>query len=63
MNTPQVSPRQTSQKYSNELNLMRDLGERRRGGDQHDGAENPADRREHHARAERELPLPLRVMA
>ena len=39
--------------------LERHLGKRRRGDDQHRGAEQAADHREHQARAERELALPF----
>ena len=59
MKTPQVRPRQTSQKYSNELNSQRHVRKRRRRGDQHDGAENAADGRKDDAGAERDLALTL----
>ena len=63
MKTALVSPSSTSQKYSNE-ELERHLGERRRGDDQHQRAEQAADHGEHQARAERELSAwPLRVIA
>jgi len=53
-NTALDSPRITSQKYSKEENLSAIFGERGRRGDQHRGAEEPADHREDEPRAERE---------
>ena len=64
MTIAQDRPSSTSQKYSNELNLQREVGERGRRQDQHRGAEQAADRAR--TRGRRRAPIsawPLRVIA
>ena len=63
MNTAQVSPSSTSQKYSNELNFSANSASVGRRDHQHRRAEQAADRGEHEARAQRSSACPLFVIA
>jgi hypothetical protein len=63
MNTAQVRPISTSQKYSNELNFSANSGQRWRGQNEYRGAEQAADCGEHEPRAQRNLRLAFFAIA